>query len=101
MSEPRFDETIHAPVRLRICGLLRHVSGLSFAVIRDALQVSDATLSKQVKVLAAAGYVSSNKATSPHRGDSRRTTWLSLTREGQAAFDDHVCALRQIAGEPM
>lgn len=98
MSEARFDETIHAPVRLRICGLLRPVHHLDFAVLRDALNVSDATLSKHLKTLAATGYVSSSKAASAGRGDARRITWLSLTREGQSAFDAHVRALQQIAG---
>lgn len=47
----RFDEAIHAPLRLRICGLLRRVHQLDFAVLRDTLEVSDATLSKHVKTL--------------------------------------------------
>lgn len=38
----RFDEAIHAPLRLRICGLLRRVDQLDFAVLRDTLEVSDA-----------------------------------------------------------
>lgn len=98
MSESRFDETIHAPVRLRICGLLRPVDQLDFAVLRNSLNVSDATLSKHLKVLTSTGYVSSSKATSVGRGDARRLTWLSLTRAGQSAFDAHVRALQQIAG---
>ncbi len=98
MSEARFDETIHAPVRLRICGLLRPVDHLDFAVLRDTLNVSDATLSKHVKTLAAAGYVSSSKAASAGRGDARRITWLTLTAAGRSAFDAHVRALREIAG---
>lgn len=98
MGEARFDEIIHAPVRLRICGLLRPVDHLDFAVLRDALDVSDATLSKHLKTLALAGFVVSSKAASLDRGDARRITWLSLTREGQSAFDAHVRALQQIAG---
>lgn len=98
MGEARFDETIHAPLRLRICGLLRQADGLDFALVRDSLGVSDATLSKHVKTLIAAGYVSSSKAASAGRGDARRVTWLSLTRDGRAAFDAHVRALQEIAG---
>src|SRR5690554_5118704 len=100
MNEARFDETIHAPVRLRICGLLRPVEHLDFAVLRDALNVSDATLSKHLKTLITTGYVSSSKASSAGRGDARRITWLSLTRAGRSAFDSHVRALQQIAGSP-
>ena len=97
MPEAHFDDTIHAPVRLRICGLLRHVDSLDFALLRESLEISDATLSKHVKTLAAAGYVVSRKASSTTRGDARRVMWLSLTRDGQAAFDSHVLALQEIA----
>jgi DNA-binding MarR family transcriptional regulator len=95
--EARFDEVIHAPMRLRICGMLRPVEQVDFAVLRDALDVSDAMLSKHLKTLTAAGYVSLNKAASAARADSRRLTWVSLTRAGRNAFDSHVRALQEIA----
>lgn len=98
MSDTKFDALIHAPVRLRICGLLRQADRLDFAVLRAALEVSDATLSKHVKTLISAGYVSSGKAASSDRHDARQITWLSLTRAGHSAFDAHVRALREIAG---
>ncbi len=85
-------------MRLRICGLLRPVDRIDFAVLRDTLEVSDATLSKHVKTLVAASYVVSDKAASPERGDARRVMWLSLTPVGRAAFDSHIQALRDIAG---
>jgi len=66
--------------------------------LRDALNVSDATLSKHLKTLATAGYVASSKAAAVGRGDARRISWLSCTRAGQSAFDAHVRALQQIAG---
>jgi DNA-binding MarR family transcriptional regulator len=94
---PGFDETIHAPVRLRICGLLRQVDRLDFAVVRDTLGVSDATLSKHVKVLVDAGYVVLRKGASTSRSDARRVAWLELTPAGRRAFDSHVAELRRIA----
>ena len=100
MAEADFDEIIHAPIRLRICGLLRQVNSLDFAVLRDALNVSDATLSKHLKTLVTAGYVASKKSTSTARDDSRRVTWLSLTKAGRLAFQAHVQALQNIAGTP-
>jgi DNA-binding MarR family transcriptional regulator len=102
-SEATFDETIHAPLRLRTCGLLRPVDQLDFAVVRDTLGVSDATLSKHLKVLSDAGYVALTKVASPARRDSRRVTWLRLTPVGRRAFDAHVQALRSIAAgwEPL
>ncbi len=98
MAEAGFDEIIHAPIRLRVCGLLRPVDSLDFAVLRDALDVSDATLSKHLKTLVTAGYVASRKSTSAGRNDARRVTWLSLTHTGRLAFQAHVQALQNIAG---
>ncbi|MGA8114083.1 MAG: transcriptional regulator [Actinocatenispora sp.] len=95
-SDAGFNETIHTPLRLRICGLLRSVDELDFAVLRDTLGVSDATLSKHLKVLSTAGLVASNKTASALRADSRRITWLSLTGTGRRSFDEHVRALRAI-----
>lgn len=92
-----FSEIVHAPLRLRICALLRSVDELDFAVLRDTLGVSDATLSKHLKALVAAGLVSSAKTASALRADARRITWLRLTTEGRSAFDDHMRALRSIA----
>ena len=92
-----FNEIIHAPLRLRICGLLRSVDELDFAVLRDTLGVSDATLSKQSKALIDVGFASVTKKTSASRDDSRRITWLRLTARGRNAFDEHIRALRKIS----
>lgn len=98
-GEPSFDETIHAPVRLRISGLLRGAEKVDFAVLRDTIGVSDATLSKHLKVLADAGYVRTTKERSAARNDARRLTWVAQTATGRAAFDAHVAELRRIVGE--
>ena len=98
MNEARFDDVIHAPARLRICGVLRAVEQMDFAVLRDTLNVSDTTLSKHLKTLAEAGYVSLTKAASAARTDARRLTWVTLTPAGRNAFDAHVRALKEIAG---
>src|SRR5690606_34910403 len=66
---PAFDEIIHSPVRLRICGVLRRVAELEFAVIRDALGVADAHLSKNLRVLADSGYLTVRKESSTARTD--------------------------------
>ena len=96
-TEAAFNETIHAPVRLRICGLLRQVDEIEFALLRDTLAISDATLSKHLKVLLDAGYISMNKSPSRTRSDARRLTWIRRTRTGQDAFDAHMEELRRIA----
>lgn len=98
MAEARFDELIHAPMRLRICGLLRPVDTMDFAILRDTLGVSDATLSKHLKALTDAGYASTTKSASAARSDARRLTWVGLTPVGRKAFGAHVRALQDIAG---
>ncbi|WP_193103718.1 transcriptional regulator [Brachybacterium sp. FME24] len=99
---PAFHEVIHASVRLRICGLLRQVDELEFSVIREALDLRDANLSKNLKVLSDAGLVRVRKEASPQRTDARRLTWVALTRTGRPALEAHLAALRNIAdGDPM
>lgn len=97
MAEAAFDDVIHAPVRLRICGLLDNAEAVRFAVLRDTLQVSDATLSKHLKTLSEAGYVSVSR-TAERRQDARREAWASLTDAGRRAFSDHIRALQEIVG---
>lgn len=88
------DEVIHAPVRFSIVAALAKVDEAEFAAVRDAVQVSDSVLSKQVTILETAGYVGVKKG---YVG-KRPRTWLSLTRVGRAAFESHLAALRAIAG---
>lgn len=96
-TEPAFNQIIHAPVRLRICGLLRHVDEIDFAVLRDTLVIGDASLSKHLKLLAEVGYVWMTKHASPIRSDARRLTWIKHTSKGRRAFDLHIQELRRIA----
>lgn len=92
----RFDELIHSPVRLRICGLLRNVDRLEFAVLRDTLGLTDAHLSKNLKILADAGILVLSKESSSQRGDRRRSTWIALTTAGRNTLASHLLALEQI-----
>jgi DNA-binding MarR family transcriptional regulator len=92
--EPRFDAVVHAPPRLQVCGLLAAVDTMEFAAVRDAVGVSDSVLSKHVKQLEEAGYVTVRKATVA----SRVRTSLALTKAGHAAFAAHVAELRRITG---
>jgi DNA-binding MarR family transcriptional regulator len=71
---------------------------MDFTVLRDILDVSDATLSKHLKTLAEARYVSLNKAASAFRTGARRLTWITLTPAGRIAFDARRCALQEITG---
>ena len=91
MTEP-FDETIHAPNRLRICAFLDATTSAEFSALRDTLGVADSVLSKHLKVLQDAGYLEMSKPT----GRGRVRTWLSLTPAGRQAYHRHVAALRAL-----
>lgn len=89
----RLDETIHSPVRFSVMAALAAADQVEFRFVRDAVEVSDSALSKQVSVLEKAGYVKVGKF-----AVGRRTrTSLSLTHEGRTAFAGHVQALKAIA----
>lgn len=95
-AEPRFDEAIHAPTRLRLCVLLRPLDHAEFAALTTSRGVSEATLSRTVRNLTDLGYVSTTKQASAERGDARRTTAVSLTAAGRQSFDGHIGALRAL-----
>jgi len=88
----RLDPLIHQPVRLSIVAALAAADELEFSALRDAVDISDSLLSRQVGQLEQAGYVLVRKG---YHG-KRPRTWLSLTAEGRLAFDRHVEALRDI-----
>jgi DNA-binding MarR family transcriptional regulator len=89
----RLDDVIHAPVRFSIVAALASVDQAEFAVVRDAVEITDSALSKQVATLESAGYVAVSKG---YVG-RRPRTWLSLTRRGRLALEQHLTALREIA----
>lgn len=91
MSLPVFDPLIHAPGRLQICAILSAAEA-EFAVVRDAIKVSDSVLSKHVKALEEAGYVAVRKAAF----EGRQRTWLSMTSKGKKAFAAHVAELERL-----
>ena len=86
------DPTIHAPNRLQICCLLSGVDTMDYATVREIVGVSESVLSKHLKQLEDAGYLTLDKRASM----SRVRTWLSLTRAGRKALDAHLRALRAL-----
>lgn len=91
-AEPRFDPVVHAPNRLQLCALLAEVEDAEFAVLREALDVSDSVLSKHLRVLEEAGYLELKKATVA----SRVRTRVALTRSGRRAYARHVAELQRL-----
>ncbi len=92
MTAPLFDAVVHAPHRLQVCALLAPLDEAEFAVLRDAVGVSDSVLSKQLRTLEEAGYLVVRKRTA----GGRVRTWAALTKDGRAAFAGHVAALQQL-----
>ena len=86
------DPVIHPIHRLKICAMLEAGRSVEMAVVKDGLGLSASALSKQVAALVEAGYVTQERSDR----DSRRI-WLSLTRQGAAAYRGHVAALQQLA----
>lgn len=91
-EDSAFNEVIHAPNRLQICALLVSVDRAEFATIRDSLGVADSVVSKHLKVLTEAGYVTIDKPS----GGGRVRTWAAITKEGRLAFARHVAELRRL-----
>jgi DNA-binding MarR family transcriptional regulator len=97
MSDPhprlRLSETLHQPVRFSMVAALAAAEQLDFKDLRDAVQVTDSALSKQISTLEAAGIV---RVTKGFVGKRPRTS-LKLTPEGRAAWTAHLAVLREIA----
>ncbi len=94
MPYPLFDELIHERTRLQLCGLLAAVVEAEFATLRDSLSISDSAMSKHLKALEAAGYVTLRR----QREDSRTFTLVAMTDVGRHAFCGHVAAIQRLAG---
>ncbi|HEV7649866.1 MAG TPA: transcriptional regulator [Actinophytocola sp.] len=94
MNHPRhrLDEALTSPIRLSIAAALSGVDSAQFKAVRDAVEISDSALSKQVTILEEAGYVRVFKDTVGRRP----RTWLTLTEQGHAALRAHLQALREL-----
>jgi len=88
------NELVHSPVRFSIMAALAHAEMLDFKDLRDAIQVSDSVLSKQLSLLEKAGYIRIKKS---FAGKMPRTS-ASLTPDGREAWAEHLRVLREIAG---
>jgi len=92
--EPVFDAVVHAPQRLQICAMLARGGEVEFGVLREGLDVSDATLSKHLKTLTEAGYVELRRV---QRAKGQARTWVTLTAAGSQALRGHFAFLQSLA----
>ena len=92
MSLDDLDENLTAPKRLAAMGLLASASRVEFSYLREQLQLTDSDLSKQLKVLADAGYVTTKRS-----GKGRtRASCFSITAQGRHALSEHAKVLQQL-----
>ncbi len=95
-QHPRHElsEVLHQPVRFSIAAALSRTETMDFKDLRNAIQVSDSVLSKQLSALEKAGYIDIKKA---FVGKFPRTS-VKLTASGTQAWEHHMATLRLIAG---
>ncbi|MFI2564658.1 winged helix-turn-helix domain-containing protein [Paenarthrobacter sp. NPDC018779] len=91
----RLADTLNHPVRFSIVAGLAAADSLDFKDLKEAVQVNDSTLSKQISILEAAGFVEVKKS---FVGKMPRTS-LKLSTNGRKDWGIHLQALREIAGQ--
>ncbi|UVJ39564.1 transcriptional regulator [Arthrobacter sp. CJ23] len=91
----RLADSLTHPVRFSIVAGLAAAESLDFKDLKEAVQVNDSTLSKQISILEAAGFVEVRKS---FVGKLPRTS-LKLSPGGRKAWAVHLEALREIAGQ--
>lgn len=90
----RLDPQLSGAVRLSIMATLVTVQDIEFSALRDVVEVTDSTLSKQLAALESTDYV---RITKGYFG-KRPRTWVSCSAVGRRSYDNHVIALEQLLG---
>jgi DNA-binding MarR family transcriptional regulator len=97
VSEPghprhRLDPVVHFPIRLSILAVLAEVDEAQFRFVAETVEVTAATMSKQMTILEEAGLVLVRKG----YAGRRPRTWLVLTPLGREKLIAHMDALHSI-----
>lgn len=80
-------------VRFSVLAIAVAGEKVAFSYLRDALQVSDSVLSKQLTTLEDAAHIEVTKVAEGRRA----RTWIAATPSGRVAFARHRAALERIA----
>ncbi|GAA2173936.1 transcriptional regulator [Arthrobacter parietis] len=87
------DPVIHSPVRFSIVAFLIGLDECEFSALRDAIELSDSSLSQHLTVLETAGHIEISK----RKVGRRSRTYIRCTDGGQGAFRKNLQALATIA----
>jgi len=88
----QLDDTVHQRVRLGILAVLAEADRADFGFLKETLDLTDGNLSRHLRVLEDAGYVTIEKGYE----DRRPRTWVNATRRGRKALEEHLTALQQL-----
>ncbi|APT85249.1 transcriptional regulator [Corynebacterium aquilae] len=97
------DPTIHPIARLKICAALAAARAdvdhreMRFSNLAKVTDLSPSALSKNLSTLEAKNYINRIREWGTTRDKDQ--VWVSLTRQGLAAYESHVEALRELAGD--
>lgn len=92
MTLDGLDPVLTPPKRLACMGAVAAADNVDFSFLAEYLGLSDSDLSKQLKALVEADYLT---ATKTGKGASRRT-WLTITDLGRKALATHTAELQQM-----
>jgi DNA-binding MarR family transcriptional regulator len=87
----KLDKAIHEKARLGIMTLLATRESWTFQELKSELNMTDGNLVTHLRILHEAGFVAVTKEVL-----DRPQTSYSLTKKGQAAFQDYIAVLEQI-----
>lgn len=88
----QLDDTVHQRVRLGILAVLAEADRADFGFLKETLDLTDGNLSRHLRVLEDAGYVTIEKGYE----DRRPRTRVNVTRRGRRALTEHLTALQQL-----
>lgn len=92
----RLDDAIHGRLRLGIMAYLAQASPASFNEIKQVTGATGGNLSTHLRKLEDAGYIEQVKSFE----DRRPLTTVHLTKDGRAAFESYVDALKPLLSGP-
>lgn len=91
----RLDETIHGRVRLGVMTYLVTAGASDFTTLKNALSVTEGTLSVHLRKLEEAGHVAIEKSFKGRRPLTR----VHLTEGGRAAFRNYLSTMEALLGQ--